>query len=293
MERYSRELAREGLVAVVVAGDLWKDIDSRKLFGTSTRDNSHLLSPRRKVRPERREAQHTTHFLFFFSLFFLFGPRNFLLAEEKRSWVLVHRLCLLLCLCVWYCDRINKLGCWPERVTNKKSQTMQNLAESGKFTEVRFRVKILSNLATGQKVCLVGSGPELGDWEHTAAIELSPNSENPLVWQCTANLRRDVEVHYKYFIKEGAVILKWETWKENRKVLPLGVQLFVDDGIFGVEKIDGETVNVWEEYGWLTSDIQVPPPPNKGTSIQLLIRQLDYFLTVTNNIGCQESTFSK
>jgi hypothetical protein len=116
---------------------------------------------------------------------------------------------------------------------------------------------------------VVGSSEGLGAWNHDAALELAREEGKTDAWWGRARLERGVECRYKYFIREGAAIAKWESWRENRRLVPLGVELFVDDGRFGVEKTTTATSpssspsltsDVWEDYGWLVSDIQVTHP---------------------------------
>lgn len=151
-------------------------------------------------------------------------------------------------------------------------------APTAGWTEVRWRVRAPS-AGEGQVVCVVGSSEVLGAWNHDAALELAREEGKPDAWWGRARLARGVECRYKYFIREGAAIAKWESWRENRRLVPLGVELFVDDGRFGVEKTSpssspspsspsppsssSSSSDVWEDHGWLVSDIQVRAPPPK------------------------------
>ncbi|ELR13293.1 glycerophosphodiester phosphodiesterase family protein [Acanthamoeba castellanii str. Neff] len=145
-------------------------------------------------------------------------------------------------------------------------------APTAGWTEVRWRVRAPS-AGEGQVVCVVGSSEVLGAWNHDAALELAREEGKPDAWWGRARLARGVECRYKYFIREGAAIAKWESWRENRRLVPLGVELFVDDGRFGVEKTSpssspspsspsppsssSSSSDVWEDHGWLVSDIQL------------------------------------
>lgn len=122
-------------------------------------------------------------------------------------------------------------------------------------TEVRWQVRV-PLLEPGQVVCVVGDSKALGSWNHQTALELQHEEGKADVWWGRAQLERGVECCYKYFIREGSAIARWESWRENRRLVPQGVELFVDDGRFGIEKTTPG--DIWEDSsGWLVSDIQL------------------------------------
>lgn len=60
----------------------------------------------------------------------------------------------------------------------------------------------------GQNVYLVGSIPQLGNWNTNSAIPLSPT--NYPVWNGTVSLPTNTSFEYKYIIKDGSGNVTWE-----------------------------------------------------------------------------------
>ncbi|MDJ0365981.1 alpha-amylase [Hymenobacter sp. H14-R3] len=92
-------------------------------------------------------------------------------------------------------------------------------------TAVKFTISY-SNTVSGQNLYIVGSTAQLGSWNTANAIQLSgaayPN------WTATLNLSSGTNVLYKYFRKDGAGNILWET-DPNNSLTPSGTSQSVTD----------------------------------------------------------------
>jgi alpha-amylase len=92
-------------------------------------------------------------------------------------------------------------------------------------TAVKFTISY-SNTVSGQNLYLVGSTAQLGAWNTANAIQLSgaayPN------WTGTVNLTSGTNVLYKYFRKDAAGNILWES-DPNNSLTPSGSSQSVTD----------------------------------------------------------------
>jgi len=118
--------------------------------------------------------------------------------------------------------------------------------------------------APGEVVAVVGSCPQLGNWNHQGAFLLTKDASTPDekgIWTGTTTLPADEEVHYRFFVciilespnkqERDYVIRRWET-----NLAPRVVSLKAESGsmkthinLFGT--YDGETRI---DRGWLTKE---------------------------------------
>lgn len=91
-------------------------------------------------------------------------------------------------------------------------------------TSVAVTFEELATTSYGENIYILGSVPELGDWDINRAIAMSPNGytiKNP-EWQTTVNMSAGLQIEYKYIRKEqdGGVI--WESDPNRVFVVPEG-----------------------------------------------------------------------
>ena len=105
-------------------------------------------------------------------------------------------------------------------------------------------------------VCVVGSSPQLGDWDVDAAFTLDPVWGEEALWEGSLLLDKDAVVHYKYVIRTPDRIVSVEALDEPRSLVPLGVAIKLNDGTYG-EPVVGGTKRKWTDQGWLIKDSEL------------------------------------
>jgi alpha-amylase len=80
----------------------------------------------------------------------------------------------------------------------------------------------VSQTVTGQEVYVVGNIPALGNWNTSAGIHLTTNSNTFPVWTVTASLPASTAVQYKYIIKDAAGNVTWENGSNRTFTTPAG-----------------------------------------------------------------------
>lgn len=104
-----------------------------------------------------------------------------------------------------------------------------------------YRFQIIAPTQPGESIGLVGSTPELGQWDATRCVRLRTSGELYPLWWTDAEI--DIEpgdypaVEYKYVRFEGNDRLEWESWGSNRWI-PIdpddrAKSIVIDDGAFG------------------------------------------------------------
>jgi lysophospholipase L1-like esterase len=108
-----------------------------------------------------------------------------------------------------------------------------------------YRFQIIAQTQPGESIALVGSTPELGEWDITKAIPLSTNSDRFPLWSTdqiidfsqSLKLGLSHNPEYKYIWFDAQGVGTWESIGENRWV-PLkpeveSTTIIIDDGAFG------------------------------------------------------------
>eukprot|EP01087_Luapelamoeba_hula_P021440 TRINITY_DN749_c0_g2_i3.p1 TRINITY_DN749_c0_g2~~TRINITY_DN749_c0_g2_i3.p1 ORF type:complete len:771 (+),score=132.61 TRINITY_DN749_c0_g2_i3:203-2515(+) len=126
--------------------------------------------------------------------------------------------------------------------------------------------KIAVTIAFGETVHLCGDCPELGNWNPRKSVPLQTSPDTFPLWTATVDVPTRDKVEYRYIIKYGRGVRRWETLDKNRSVSfsqstsassPVAVagrvRVVVNDGTFG-EEVDKQ---VWIDRGWLTDGVQL------------------------------------
>ncbi|KYR00294.1 hypothetical protein DLAC_03460 [Tieghemostelium lacteum] len=130
------------------------------------------------------------------------------------------------------------------------------------ITRVTFKVDIKKGyLKTNEIICVIGDCAELGQWNIKSSVELeyteesqSENLENYSVWTVTVPIPQSTKITYKYILVDKSrasspILVEWEANKgESRSVLVDGIDMFINDGLFGVI---GSANKPWVGRGWL------------------------------------------
>jgi len=157
------------------------------------------------------------------------------------------------------------------------------------LTEVTFKVKC-NTRGFGEDVYIVGDCTQLGNWNADHALILSTSKQVKPIWSITVSLPSEIVVQYKYILKVGKTIKRWENFPGNRRLRPSGFSMVLDDGIFGqmevqasqeeeltggrrsfelqgsrsvptscynVNKDDSDRKRILIDYGWLIHEMQL------------------------------------
>ncbi|XP_033150836.1 glycerophosphocholine phosphodiesterase GPCPD1, partial [Drosophila busckii] len=126
----------------------------------------------------------------------------------------------------------------------------------------KFRVLVTEQLASNERLALVGNCDALGNWQSSGAaiMSLEPDSEaeDSQVWQAQVYIPRQCGTEYRYFvcavdpITEQLVVRRWEVQLQPRCIAELQQQAAQVQDTFGsyngLEKVD---------RGWLTKETLV------------------------------------
>ncbi|PRP78505.1 hypothetical protein PROFUN_13523 [Planoprotostelium fungivorum] len=171
-----------------------------------------------------------------------------------------------------------KLGVWLENEENtvKIRHNVTIMAdllkpENQNSTQVKFSVA--AHTFRNEKIHLIGSCEELGNWKTEHSIPLSfsklrshkrEDGSRCGIWQATVTLDSDKNLEYKYIMKpeqDSAESITFEAIKTNRTVQTSGYGMVVDDGHFGCLEKDTEfkepEQNVLVDAGWLINQVQL------------------------------------
>ncbi|CDJ44427.1 hypothetical protein, conserved, partial [Eimeria tenella] len=98
------------------------------------------------------------------------------------------------------------------------------------YTRTFFRVVIPTEF--GEKVAVVGSESQLGNWQVSRCHELVTNEDVVPAWfsKKPALLPLNKKVAYKYVVlNDRNEIVRWEEIEGNRELTPTGVEMLVED----------------------------------------------------------------
>lgn len=106
-----------------------------------------------------------------------------------------------------------------------------------------YRFQIIAHTQTGDCIGLVGSSPELGEWDVSKCVRLQTRAGLYPLWQTELNLElqscssKNRQIEYKYVRLDAQGQVQWEAWGPNRWV-PIDPEMasdpiVVDDGAFG------------------------------------------------------------
>ena len=114
----------------------------------------------------------------------------------------------------------------------------------------------------GQKLCVVGSIPELGSWEPALAKEMSYKGDGN--WQLELEVTSPVkDIEYRYFLSVNDKQI-FEEWEKNHQVFFIGQ---ADQYTLYVLLIIADQKLIFQRIGNL-SRIQVYMPDGKGVATQ-------------------------
>lgn len=135
-------------------------------------------------------------------------------------------------------------------------------------TIVTFKIK--AQIGEGETVGIVGNIDELKNWDPQKAILLSADTNyigkedgGLIPWTVDVELPTNVNIKYKYLIKSGQRLIKFEGFKESRQLYTDGFGMCVDDSEFGHNTLSNDRFLI--DQGWLAD-------PNEIRLILLLVR---------------------
>ncbi len=139
-----------------------------------------------------------------------------------------------------------------------------------------YKFELTAHTKPGQAVEIVGSTPDLGQWDVNKSIALHTNGDRYPMWSTekALNFRFPLKydqlniIEYKYLIKDEQGNIEWENFAPNRRLLISNEMenqiITVDDGAFGY----------WQPYpfGYLTQTKPkiTLPQQNKGLKIVVI-----------------------
>jgi len=100
-----------------------------------------------------------------------------------------------------------------------------------------YRFAVRANTVCGDTIAIVGSIPELGEWNAAKALRLTTNAQLYPIWSTASevDLRKSEvkRIEYKYVKIDGVGSVHWEAQGNNRWVPVEDEVITVDDGAFG------------------------------------------------------------
>ena len=104
-----------------------------------------------------------------------------------------------------------------------------------------YRFQVSANTQTGESIALVGSTPQLGQWDASKCVNLRTTSDRYPLWWADIEIEVDPasepsdrpKIEYKYVLIGTDGSVKWESWGQNRWVPIDSENMIVDDGWFG------------------------------------------------------------
>eukprot|EP01119_Soliformovum_irregulare_P025668 TRINITY_DN9571_c0_g2_i1.p1 TRINITY_DN9571_c0_g2~~TRINITY_DN9571_c0_g2_i1.p1 ORF type:complete len:613 (-),score=166.51 TRINITY_DN9571_c0_g2_i1:49-1887(-) len=134
-------------------------------------------------------------------------------------------------------------------------------------TEVVVTFTVSYETKWGDIIAVVGDCDELGNWDPSAGLSLTTDPSIFPLWR--GSIKFDVSatrsINYKYLVKRGGKVVRWESLKQNRNVLlqKEELQITIIDA-FG----SNAEHNLWIDWGWLHNDYQLifKPHPIDGSS---------------------------
>ncbi|HEY9828923.1 MAG TPA: DUF1796 family putative cysteine peptidase [Stenomitos sp.] len=137
-----------------------------------------------------------------------------------------------------------------------------------------YRFQVSAATQPGETIAIVGSIPELGEWDATPRLPLWTNSEQYPLWQIDLDLSGvsstemgDRRIEYKYvkILRDGT--LEWEAWGWNRWIPlepePLPSPIVVNDGNFGEIRSN--------PYGYFANPVPQPAPPAQADGLKIVV----------------------
>lgn len=98
------------------------------------------------------------------------------------------------------------------------------------LTVVTFRVKVTTKW--GEVVSVTGDTAALGKWSINQSVTMATDSERYPWWEVTVAIPSGLPCEYKYIIRAGAALRRYENLIGNRSITPVGVSMAVED-VFG------------------------------------------------------------
>ncbi len=99
-----------------------------------------------------------------------------------------------------------------------------------------YRLQVCAHTQVGDRLALIGSTPELGEWNLAKSIALYTDSRRYPLWWTEINLHQpgDSKIEYKYVIWKGDGSIQWESGETNRWIPreTSSETIIVEDGWF-------------------------------------------------------------
>ncbi len=134
-----------------------------------------------------------------------------------------------------------------------------------------YRFQVSAFTQTGESIAVVGSTPQLGQWDVRKCLHLRTSGDRYPLWWADIEIEVDSPsepsdrqtIEYKYVLIGSDGSVKWESWGRNRWVPIESDNIIVDDGWFG-------HVQPWP-YGYLKQPITKTPVSKDSEGLKIVV----------------------